>query len=104
MFNGTVYRDLTAIVQGEINRRAFILLEDLLRSENSIDDFVQPRALWDMWKDNQRGTNFVDNISGHLNLVKDREIVSNQRALYSACQLSCYSHLPPSFSPRLQKC
>jgi hypothetical protein len=70
-------------------------LEDLLIA-TSIDDFVQPLALWNIWDESERN-NFVCNVCESLKLVKDQRIVSNQRVLYFARQLSCYLHLPPVF-------
>ncbi|KAF8808764.1 catalase [Phlegmacium glaucopus] len=77
LFDGTAYRDLSIAAPS---------------------DYLQPAKLWEIMKRDQKDDTFVENVSGSLKLVKNRNIVMKQRMLYSACQQSCYLHLPPSVS------
>ncbi|PPQ73471.1 hypothetical protein CVT26_010170, partial [Gymnopilus dilepis] len=61
IFDGSAYRDLSMV---------------------TADDFVQPRYLWEtVWNDAQKQT-FVDNVSGHLKVVKNPAIIQNQLLVF----------------------
>jgi len=59
-FDGTVYRELTII---------------------SVDDFVQPRALWNYWNDSEKEA-FISNVSGSLIHIKNPDILVNQLLVF----------------------
>jgi catalase len=45
-----------------------------------IGDFEQPRALWNLWTDDEKQA-FVNNVAGHLKQVTSTTIQINQRML-----------------------